>query len=93
MLAESPSLEPAAQSAAFAILADAFTELGFEATRVRGRSAGDHLHAAPAGTDPSAAYQLLLGHMDTVWPSGTVKTRPPVRVYDDRIAGPGVRTT
>ena len=88
VLAESPSLEPAAQSAAFAILADAFTELGFEVTRVDGRSAGDHLHAAPAETDPDAAYQLLLGHMDTVWPSGTLNEMP-VRAYDDRITGPG----
>jgi glutamate carboxypeptidase len=86
--AESPSLEPATQRAAFAILAEAFADLGYEVTRMPGDGAGDHLQAAPAGTDLSAPYQLLVGHLDTVWPLGTLRDMP-VRTDDDRLSGPG----
>lgn len=88
VLAESPSLEPDAQNAAFAILADAFTGLGFDVTRVAGGASGDHLHAASSDADPDAAYQLLVGHLDTVWPRGTVDEMP-TRVSGDRLSGPG----
>ena len=65
--AESPSLEPATQAGPFAILADELKSIGFEVERVPGRETGDHLEARPRGRP--GAYQLLLGHMDTVWPA------------------------
>jgi glutamate carboxypeptidase len=88
VLAESPSGEPAAQAAAFGILAEAFGDLGYEVTRIAGSGSGDHLRAAPAGTDLDAPYQLLVGHLDTVWPSGTLADMP-ARTRDDRFSGPG----
>ena len=38
---------------------------------------------------PSQPRILLLGHLDTVWPIGTID-RLPCRVTDDRMTGPGV---
>lgn len=32
---------------------------------------------------------LVLGHMDTVWPEGTIETMP-FRIKDDKVFGPGV---
>jgi glutamate carboxypeptidase len=46
---------------------------------------GEHLRADFAGT---GAPLLLLGHLDTVWPRGTLATRP-WRVADGRAHGPG----
>ena len=36
-----------------------------------------------------APYQLLVGHLDTVWPVGTIETMP-VRLDDGELRGPGV---
>lgn len=87
-IAESPSLEPETQREPFAILADELQSLGFDVSRVVGEAVGDHLKARPAGSE-SGPYQLLLGHMDTVWPTGTIDEMP-VRIDDDRLSGPGV---
>ena len=88
--AESPSLDPAAQREPFRLLADELGELGFGVERIPGRSVGDHLLAhdiASSSTDGSR--QLVLGHMDTVWPHGTL-AKMPVRVEEGRLHGPGV---
>jgi len=85
--AESPSLEPATQSGPFAILLDELSAIGFEVERIPGRGTGDHLRAGPGGEQ--VAYQLLLGHMDTVWPTGTLEHMPVV-AFEDRVRGPGV---
>jgi glutamate carboxypeptidase len=85
--AESPSLDPATQNEPFAILADELRRMDFEVQRLPGRGTGDHLEAHLA--DHRGAYQLLLGHMDTVWPTGTLEHMPVV-VRKDRVRGPGV---
>jgi glutamate carboxypeptidase len=85
--AESPSLDPATQAVPFAILADALESIGFEVERRAAREAGDHLEARARGRP--GAYQLLLGHMDTVWPTGTLE-RMPVVADNGRVRGPGV---
>ena len=85
--AESPSLEPATQARLFATLAHELRSIGFEVERLPGRGTGDHLEARPRGR--RGAYQLLLGHMDTVWPTGTLEQMPVV-ADDDRVRGPGV---
>ncbi len=46
-----------------------------------GRPGGHRVTPAP--------IQLLVGHCDTVWPTGTVGTMP-VRIEDDTLFGPGV---
>ena len=52
------------------------------------RQFGDHLQADFVA-DNSAKPVLLLGHMDTVWDVGTLKTMP-VREKNGRLFGPGV---
>jgi glutamate carboxypeptidase len=86
--AESPSLEPNAQAEAFSLLAAELSDLGFEIERLAGRDSGDHLLARRSG-GRGEPRQLLLGHLDTVWPRGTISEMP-VRARDGLLFGPGV---
>lgn len=87
--AETPSDDGAAQHAAFSILAAELRRDGMEVRPVRGHEVGDHLYARPARRDRRAPRQLLSGHMDTVWPHGTLREMP-VRRDRDVLHGPGV---
>lgn len=91
--AESPSLTPEAHREAFEILAGELDELGFELERVPGIEVGNHLLARPRPREWKEARadgqtQLLLGHVDTVWPLGTIE-RMPLRTEEGRLHGPG----
>ena len=86
--AESPSNDPGAQLAPFGILAGELAELGYVARRVRGWDTGDHLCAWPRSRTHGAGFQLVVGHMDTVWPRGTL-ARMPMRREGDNFFGPG----
>jgi glutamate carboxypeptidase len=85
--AESPSDDVAAQQEAFAILDELLVGLGFTTERIAGDERGDHLLARRDGA--SGPNQLLLGHLDTVWPVGTLE-RMPVETRDGALYGPGV---
>lgn len=85
---ESPSGDRDALGAAFALLAAELEDTGFAVTRLPGTPGGDHLEAHLRDSARRGGYQLLVGHMDTVWPLGTVGERPPV-VAEGRLAGPG----
>ena len=88
VLEESPSTDPEAQRGVRALLTTALGDLGLDVEHVPGRRSGGHLVArTPAAATGGA--QLLLGHMDTVWPIGTLD-RMPVTVADGRLTGPGV---
>jgi glutamate carboxypeptidase len=87
--AESPSLQPERQHEMFALLAAELRESEYVVRRVRGHGTGDHLYAVPRHRTRSAPYQLLIGHMDTVWPVGTIETMP-VHQEDGLLFGPGV---
>ncbi|MGZ4390233.1 MAG: M20 family metallopeptidase [Gaiellaceae bacterium] len=86
--AESPSTDQQAQRLPFAILAGELTELGYAVRRVPGFDSGDHLYARPGSRRRGAPFQLVLGHMDTVWPVGTLAEMP-LRRADDTLFGPG----
>ena len=88
-LAESPSANRAAQRPAFGLLAGALDELYFESRLVPGRASGGQLYARPRERCRPQPIQLLLGHIDTVWPEGTLATMP-VQREGDRLRGPGV---
>lgn len=88
---ESPSDNKAAVDACVALAASRARALEGRVTLRRQRGFGDVLEArfglkSRAGT---AERILLLGHLDTVWPLGTLDTMP-CRVGRGRLWGPGV---
>jgi glutamate carboxypeptidase len=88
VLAESPSLVPGSEAGAFQLLEDHLAEAGLASYRLRGKGTGDHLLARPKARPGGGGYQLVVGHVDTVWPLGTVRTMPPRR-DNGRFYGPG----
>jgi glutamate carboxypeptidase len=86
---ETPSLSPRAQAPAFEVLAGGLAAAGYRCRRVPGRSSGGQLLAVPARRSRGRGAQLLLGHIDTVWPLGTL-ARMPVTLRGGRLSGPGV---
>jgi glutamate carboxypeptidase len=100
--AESPSGDKAAVDACVALAAAEARGLGGRVKLHRQRGFGDLLEARfgpkPSKTSGGKAVSndrcaerriLLLGHLDTVWPRGTLKTMP-CRLADGRLWGPGV---
>lgn len=88
-LAESPSVEPDAQQHIREIICEEFLARDFRVRRIRGRTSGGMLLAAPAHRARGAPAQLMLGHYDTVWPLGTLDEMPFEQV-GDVVRGPGV---
>ncbi len=92
VLEESPSTDPEAQRGIRAILTEVLHDVGLEVEHVPGRTSGGHLVARSPGAAPdgpaAGGTQLLVGHMDTVWPVGTLREMP-VDVSDGRLSGPG----
>jgi len=66
--------------------AERFARLGAEVTRVPNERFGDDLLMRWKG--PGAGKVMILGHMDTVYPPGTVATHP-FRNLGARLLGPG----
>lgn len=87
---ESPSGDKAAVDACVALAAAHAAALGGRVKLHRQRNFGDVLEArfGPKSKSSSAKPILLLGHLDTVWPLGTLQTMP-CRVGDGRLWGPG----
>ena len=89
--AESPSDDKAAVDACVALAAAQARALGGRVKLHRQRGFGDVLEArfGPKAQKISSERRiLLLGHLDTVWPLGTLKTMP-CRLADGRLWGPG----
>lgn len=87
--AESPSREPAAQVAMLELLTRELDARGYAAEILPGQDVGPHLLGYPGDSRPPPGFQLILGHLDTVWPLGTLERMPVLR-RDDRLHGPGV---
>jgi glutamate carboxypeptidase len=90
VLAESPSDDKKAVDGCMALAAAHATALGAKVRLHRQRAFGDVLEArfGPRKKPGSPKPVLVLGHLDTVWPLGTLKAMP-VRVADGRLWGPG----
>lgn len=89
---ESPSDDKAAVDSCIDFTAEVAAVLGARIRRHRCRTAGDILEARfhpPAGSPRSRKPILLLGHLDTVWPMGTL-AHMPFRIEKGRVWGPGV---
>ena len=89
VMMETPSTDPDAQQEILTYLAQAFGELGYRTIIVPGRTSGGHLYASPRRRTRDRPTQLLLGHCDTVWPSGTL-VRMPLERRGNQIHGPGI---
>ena len=86
---ESPSDNKTAVDSAVALVAGWAQQLGGRAKLHRQREFGDLLELRFGPTRSSRKPILLLGHLDTVWPLGTLKSIP-WREDASRIYGPGV---
>ena len=86
---ESPSEDRQAVNAAMNLVERTAREEGARPKRHKQREFGDilELHFGPSRSLQKPV--LLLGHLDTVWPIGTL-AQMPWRVADDRYWGPGV---
>ena len=84
---ESPSDNKQAVDRLGALLAGRFEALGGHAKFHRTQDFGDHLQVDFVGTGRGKPV-LLLGHLDTVYPMGTLATMPS-RVASGRLSGPG----
>lgn len=84
---ESPSDNKQAVDRLGALLAGRFEGLGGHSKFHRTQNFGDHLQVDFA-TERSGKPVLLLGHIDTVYPLGTLAGMP-CRVSDGKLSGPG----
>ncbi len=87
--AESPSSETHTHGPVLTLLADALRDQDYGVRVLGDPEHGEHLYARPLQAARGRPFQILLGHVDTVWPIGTLDSMP---VVDDgtRLRGPGV---
>ena len=86
---ESPSPDATATRQVLDRLTPEFDELGYRCRMSEPAKSGGFLFARPAVRRRHRPTQLLLGHIDTVWPLGTLGSRP-WSVEDGIARGPGV---
>jgi glutamate carboxypeptidase len=84
---ESPSEDKAAVDAVGAVFGEAYRRIGCLTRTEPQVRYGDHVIAETSVT--SGGRVLLVGHMDTVYPKGTIRDRP-FTVWDGRAYGPAV---
>ena len=87
--AESPSFDKAAVDRFGRIVAAEWKRRGARVTLLRQRERGDHIRVEwPPRMNRGRGQILVLGHLDTVYPSGTI-AQVPFRVSRGRAWGPG----
>jgi glutamate carboxypeptidase len=85
---ESPSTDAAAVAALAARLVPEAEGMGLAVETIPVEGTGPVLRARTATPASRAKPIMVLGHLDTVWPKGTLAARP-IRVEGDRLFGPG----
>ena len=85
---ESPTDVSESQEPVQRHLTEALRAQGYKVRKIPGHRTGGHLYARPAERERGRPGQLLVGHTDTVWPVGTLKSMP-VLVEDGHVKGPG----
>jgi glutamate carboxypeptidase len=86
---ESPTEDRAAINRCVALVEQWVRKIGGRPRRIRQKTAGDHLVAKFGPTRSKTKPVMLLGHLDTVWPIGTL-SKMPFRLRRGRAWGPGV---
>ena len=85
---ESPSQLANTQRPVFQLFRDQLELAGYRSRFVAGKSSGGQMLAIPRERNRSHAQQLILGHVDTVWPLGTLDTMP-IESRNGCLHGPG----
>ena len=85
---ESPSEDKAAVDRMCTLVAHEIEAAGGAVERLHRDQAGDLVIGRWPGADPTRPTTLILCHLDTVWPLGTVAARPP-REENGLFFGPG----
>ncbi len=85
---ENPSADPASQQEAFRILSKILVPLNFHVFRAAGKHTGGWLMARPEKRRKGQPIQLMVGHIDTVWPVGTLQHMP-IQESNGNWHGPG----
>ena len=86
---ETPSHKIKPQHIILECLRERFEALGFYTIHVPGKKTGGYLYARPEKREANRPIQLLIGHCDTVWPTGTLEEMP-LSYSKGRMKGPGV---
>ncbi len=86
---ETPSDQPDTFPPLWDILQQEFKSLGFSVDLFEGSKTAGQLLCTPPGFDSQSPIQLIIGHCDTVWDTGTLEEMP-FSVEDDTVSGPGV---
>ena len=86
---ESPTGDETGNLSVARLLEDALVEAGGQVERIPAADLGVHLLARFRGTVGAQDPILLMGHMDTVHPVGTLR-RLPFGVAGGRVQGPGI---
>src|SRR5690606_25423152 len=86
---ESPSGDVARVSALALEVAAMLETAGLEVDRIEAPGYGINLRARLEGAEPELEPVVVLAHLDTVHPVGTLE-RQPFRVVGDRAEGPGI---
>jgi glutamate carboxypeptidase len=89
VLAESPSLEKAAADRCATIVAAEWRNRGARVQLIAQKHRGNHVHVTWSSALRPPGQLLVLGHYDTVYPSGTLATMP-FRVRGGKAHGPGI---
>lgn len=88
VLVETPSIEASASASGLDLVEEEVCSVGMTVSRHSGEETGGWL-VAESGDGPNwASRQLLVGHVDTVWPIGTLEAMP-LKVTDQTVEGPG----
>jgi len=93
---ESPTDDPTAVDRAIVRMTEIFEATGFRVRRIpgraeragSGRASAGQLLGVPTDRVKGRPVQLLVGHLDTVWPIGTIAEMP-VQREEGRLHGPG----
>ena len=85
---ETPSENAKSQEQVFDFFREQFNSLGYASFRMPGRKTGGYFVARPEKRRKGRPVQLLVGHCDTVWPVGTLKTMP-LAQSGGTLKGPG----
>lgn len=86
--AESPSAQPECHDDVRRVLRLALADVGYDSRESGHSNTPRHVFAVPADRPKGSPSQLLLGHYDTVWPVGTLASRP-FAVDGNTMHGPG----